>query len=337
MRFQQSLIEQKGDHKMVALRHNILNDSDVRDKYIKGVKLLKNDFLNPNWPNTYDIFIMWHYNAMMTLTPSNSPSGRNAAHSGPSFLPWHRWMLILLENHLQRVLNDPNFGLPYWDWAQDGQLSPSKQRTAPIWAANCMGGSGSPVTNGPFAAGKWQVNIEEGFAPGSFTPTLVTVSRPLERSLGSEVNRLPTKTQAHDVVHRGEPNVIYDTPPWDRDSEGFRNEVEGWPAGPAMHNRVHVWVGGDMLPATSPNDPVFYLNHCNVDRIWAGWQSIHNNPSYVPPSTAPTVLRGHRLNDNLFRITRSILFDPIYRGRVRPSDLLDVSSRYTYDTFTDLQ
>jgi tyrosinase len=91
-----------------------------------------------------------------------------------------------------------------------------------------------------------------------------------------------------------------------------------------------------MLPATSPNDPVFYLNHCNVDRIWAGCQSIHNNPSYVPASTAPTVLRGHRLNDNLFRITRSTLFDPIYRGRARPSDLLDVSSRYTYDTFTDL-
>ena len=26
-----------------------------------------------------------------------------------------------------------------------------------------------------------------------------------------------------------------------------------------------------MAPATSPNDPVFYLNHCNVDRIWEAW------------------------------------------------------------------
>src|SRR5829696_1697483 len=38
-----------------------------------------------------------------------------------------------------------------------------------------------------------------------------------------------------------------------------------------MHNQVHVWIGGDMGPATSPNDPVFYLNHCNVDRIWEAW------------------------------------------------------------------
>ena len=24
-----------------------------------------------------------------------------------------------------------------------------------------------------------------------------------------------------------------------------------------------------------PNDPVFYLNHCNVDRIWEGWMQKH--------------------------------------------------------------
>lgn len=321
---------------MAVTRRNILSAANVRDKYIQGVKLLKNERLRPNWPNTYDTFIIWHYYAMMTLTPPSSTSGRNAAHSGPSFLPWHRWMLILLEHHLQRVLNDPNFGLPYWDWATDGELPPAQQRTAPIWAANCMGDSGSPVTTGPFAAGSWQVNVEEGFAPGSFSPTLVPTNRPLERSLGSDVSTLPIRAQVRATVHRGEPNVVYDAPSWDRNAASFRNELEGWLNGPNLHNRVHVWIGGDMGPATSPNDPVFYLNHCNVDRIWAGWQQIHGNPPYVPDASASATLRGHRLNDRLFRITTSVLFDPIYRGRVRPTDLLDVSTRYTYDTFADL-
>ena len=27
-----------------------------------------------------------------------------------------------------------------------------------------------------------------------------------------------------------------------------------------------------MILNTSPNDPLFFLNHCNVDRIWAEWQ-----------------------------------------------------------------
>lgn len=323
---------------MAVVRRNIVTDSASRNSYIQGVKLLKNDFLRSDWPNTYDIFIIWHYNAMMTLTPPGSPSGRNAAHSGPAFLPWHRWMLVLLEYHLQRVLNDPDFGLPYWDWAADGDLPTAQQRSAPVWAPGCMGGSGSPVTTGPFAAGQWEVNIEETFPPGSFMPVLTSTARPLSRSLGSDVNRLPTTAEVRAMVNRGgDPDsILYDSSPWDRNSEGFRNDLEGWLDGPRMHNRVHVWVGGDMGPATSPNDPVFYLNHCNVDRIWAGWQQVHGNLPYLPAARARRAARGHRLNDRLFRITRSAAFDPIYRGKVRPADLLDVSARYTYDTFADL-
>lgn len=321
---------------MAVIRRNIVSNSSVRDKYIEGVKLLKNDFLHSDWPNTYDVFIIWHFHSMMTQTPPSSGSGRNAAHRGPAFLPWHRWLLILLEHHLQRVLNDTNFGLPYWNWAADGELTASQQRNAAIWANNCMGGSGSPVITGPFRSGQWQVNIEQGFAPGSINPTLVSVRRPLRRALGSGSSRLPTKIEVRKAVRTGSPKVIYDSPPWDINSTGFRNELEGWPNGPTNHNKVHVWVGGDMGPATSPNDPVFYLNHCNVDRIWAGWQQLFQNPKYVPNSSASATLRRHRLNDLLFPVTEDTMFDPIYHGRVRPSNLLNISSRYTYDTFADL-
>jgi tyrosinase len=317
---------------MVVTRRNILNDSNVRDKYIEGVKLLKQDVLRPDWTNTYDVFVVWHYHAMMTLTPPGSD--RNAAHRGPSFLPWHRWFLILLENHLQRVLDDPDFGLPYWDWASDGELPPNQQRTAPVWADDCMGGSGSPVTKGPFRDGQWQVNIESRRAPGSTDPILVPTNRPLRRALGRDASKLPTKEDVRRAVIRGEPNVAYDAKPWDPNSESFRNELEGWWSdAPGLHNRVHVWVGGDMSPATSPNDPVFFLNHCNVDRIWEDWQKRHGNPPYLPNNSAGTALRGHRLNDQLFAATRSNLFDPIYRGRVRPADLLNISARYVYDAF----
>jgi tyrosinase len=57
---------------------------------------------------------------------------------------------------------------------------------------------------------------------------------------------------------------VYDASPWNRSSAGassFRNMAEGWPSGPKMHNQVHVWVGESMSPDTSPNDPVFFLNH----------------------------------------------------------------------------
>lgn len=322
---------------MVVTRRNILSDQNYRNKYIEGVKRLKNDFLRNDWFNTYDIFIIWHYYAMMTLTPANNSSLRNAAHSGPSFLPWHRYMLILFEYHLQRVLQDPDFGLPYWDWSLDGNLPPNLQKTVPIWQDSCMGGTGNPVSSGPFQAGSWSVNIEM-----NSNSQLVSTNRPLRRSLGLDTSSLPSKQDVLNAIKRNEPNVFYDSPPWNLASIGFRNELEGWAdipgpsLPPILHNKVHVWVGLDMATATSPNDPIFYLNHCYVDCIWQAWLQKHGNPQYHPDSSESELLQFHRLDDNLYVITENEEFDPIFNGSVTPSDLLDISDKYNYEGMGDL-
>jgi hypothetical protein len=85
----------------------------------------------------------------------------------------------------------------------------------------------------------------------------------------------------------------------------FRNLFEGWvPAEtqPHLHNRVHVWVGADMLPSSSPNDPVFYLNHCNFDRAWSAWLEDATRPPYLPAQSAPDELFRHRIDDPMFSI-----------------------------------
>jgi hypothetical protein len=33
-------------------------------------------------------------------------------------------------------------------------------------------------------------------------------------------------------------------------------------------NLVHRWVNGNMVSMASPNDPVFWLHHANIDRLW---------------------------------------------------------------------
>jgi tyrosinase len=44
-----------------------------------------------------------------------------------------------------------------------------------------------------------------------------------------------------------------------------------------IHGSVHIWVGGTMSDASvSPADPVFWLHHANLDRLWWAW---YNNPS----------------------------------------------------------
>lgn len=42
--------------------------------------------------------------------------------------------------------------------------------------------------------------------------------------------------------------------------------IEQWP-----HNRVHSVIGGEMGGMLSPRDPIFWLHHANVDRLWSAW------------------------------------------------------------------
>jgi len=327
----------------MAVRSNIVTNAAARAKYIDGVKRLKAEFTGPKTTDlgipgptrqvsTYDLFIVWHHVTMSTFTPPTQ-SDRNAAHRGPVFLPWHRFMLLQLEMNLQRVLGDASFGLPYWDWAADGELPQASQTTAAIWAPNCMGGSGSPVTTGPFAfsAGNptaWRVRVV-----ANSNGQLVQVDRGLRRELGANVPGLPgpnsLPTRAHTAA--GLNKSTYDISPWTTASPGLRNLLEGWESSatvsaPGLHNRVHVFVGGDMSPSSSPNDPVFFLNHCNVDRIWEAWMQpppAGHGRTYVPPQPASPSLKGHRLNDPL---------TSLISGSTTPKQMLDVTQQYTYDT-----
>jgi tyrosinase len=317
---------------MAAVRRNILTDETARKNYIQGVKLLKQeqigpttaDFGIPGTPtqvSTYDLFVAWHHSAMDTFTPP-SQNDRNAAHRGPVFLSWHRFMLILLELQLQRVLDDADVGLPYWDWAADGERDPDGQPASPVWADDCMGGQGSPITTGPFAfdaadPASWRVRVA-----ANVQGQLRATNRGLRRAFGRSVETLPRQAEVAAALESSD----YDAPPWSTQSAGFRNRVEGWrplETAPGLHNRVHVWVGGDMLPSSSPNDPVFYLNHCNEDRVWAAWQERFPDSPYLPDQSAPQELEGHRIDDQMY----ALLTDP-----VTPRQMLDPSDFYTYDT-----
>jgi tyrosinase len=46
------------------------------------------------------------------------------------------------------------------------------------------------------------------------------------------------------------------------------------------HNTMHGAVGGDMAGFQSPLDPLFWIHHCNIDRLWESWRRLpgHANP-----------------------------------------------------------
>jgi len=293
----------------MPVRHNILDNAAARDSFIEGVLRLNRELIDldshdvgiTDGPNTqlstWDLFVLWHYHTMRTQTPPGS--ARNAAHRASVFLPWHRWMLLLLEASLQRVLGDSTFGLPYWDWAADGDQPPAQQPTLDLW--NHLG-HGPFVSDGPFAYTEddpqtFRVRVWEHARLGR----VVASTRPLWRQLGAATSRLPTTAEVTACVR----HTRYDKDPWDNTPrDGLRNELEG-NVGPGLHNRVHNWIGGDMGPGTSPNDPVFYLNHCNVDRIWEAWM-LTRGRRYEPDDSVDTTLFRQRLNDPLLSMLTAL-------------------------------
>src|SRR5262249_15682315 len=44
-----------------------------------------------------------------------------------------------------------------------------------------------------------------------------------------------------------------------------------------VHNNVHRAVGGTMNSSSSPADPLFWLHHANIDRLWSIWQAKPGN------------------------------------------------------------
>jgi tyrosinase len=56
----------------------------------------------------------------------------------------------------------------------------------------------------------------------------------------------------------------------------------------AIHGNVHNAVGGDMQTAHSPSDPLFFLHHANVDRLWAKWEQT---PKAADPPNASASLK----------------------------------------------
>ena len=58
-------------------------------------------------------------------------------------------------------------------------------------------------------------------------------------------------------------------------SIGFSPSLEDSP-----HGQVHVFVGGNMRRVpTAANDPIFWLHHCNIDRLWNHWLNLGAQPT----------------------------------------------------------
>lgn len=188
------------------------------------------------------------------------------SHRAPGFLPWHRAYLLDLERELQAI--DPSVSLPYWRFDQ-----PAPNLFTPDFiGVSAANGTVQFGNNNPFQF--WRTDGVQGVN-----------RRPLN-------NWNPATQPAPIVINEAQTLAIGTQYP------AFRT-MEGNP-----HGQTHVSFGGSIssIP-TAAKDPLFFLLHCNVDRLWAKWQRQNNrfNPAQAASydSTPPSRI-GHNLPDTMW-------------------------------------
>jgi tyrosinase len=97
-------------------------------------------------------------------------------------------------------------------------------------------------------------------------PTVVTPTQTIN------VTRFPQSSASLATIASNTPNALAETT-----FTNFTSSLQG------IHNSVHVWVGGSMgsVP-TAPADPIFWMHHCNIDRLWWVWQKTPGNAGKNP-------------------------------------------------------
>jgi Common central domain of tyrosinase. len=206
-------------------------------------------------------------------------------HSSGLFLPFHRYYVHLYEKALREECGYRG-AQPYWDWTlwyddprraplfngspwsmgSNGKYIPDRNDTLidivpgfpPFLVAPATGGG--CIERGPFTEQLWKAHIGPvGIRPQGPQGGLEYNPRCLKRDLSPIWSQDTRPTNASKLLNCPDLACV--------------NEVFDAPQG--IHGSGHFQIGGEELDVyVSPNDPIFWLHHAQVDRLWSIWQGL---------------------------------------------------------------
>ena len=165
-------------------------------------------------------------------------------HYTPLFLPWHRLFLKELEDKFKSITNNPRFALPYWDWTIESQ----DPYNSNVFSKEFFGTTNFETGN----VDNWEYNRDSIFYVN------VPIRKPLQRFYKRNY------TFTHKLIITQLLNTSYSF-------SQMATNLENIP-----HANVHNFFSGDMNTLFSPNDPVFWMHHVYVDKLWYDWQFYNN-------------------------------------------------------------
>ena len=211
-------------------------------------------------------------------------------HGSPYFTTWHRWYLYYFERICRKLSGHPEFVLPYWNYASD--TGSSLQLPAQFTQVSqdpdnpnvlFFDDRGIGFADGQ-ASGLQNVAMNEG----GFMPYSQTQYGPAL----SAKQMFPSDDAQHFSIDPTDPAYL---------ALGFTGRLECAP-----HDNVHDNVGGWMQNVPSAaGDPIFYMHHCQIDRLYASWESLPgvsynfgSTSSQPDESTWKTLKMGSFVDEN---------------------------------------
>jgi Common central domain of tyrosinase/Polyphenol oxidase middle domain len=181
-------------------------------------------------------------------TAGNGPDGvwNMCQHQSWFFLPWHRMYILWFERIVRDIVQSrggpADWALPYWNWQSNRVLPPAfRERELPTSA----GGGPNPL----FVADRVRVNEGNRMVPAVVDSSAADATVPFVGGAGGGFGF------GGGVI--GRPSHF---------GAGATGELERQP-----HNAVHRTINGTMGTAGSPGDPIFWLHHAQIDRLWGRW------------------------------------------------------------------
>jgi len=218
-------------------------DSPTLQSYRKAIAAMK--ALPPTDPHN------WTFQANIHGFPPESnpdPNWGHCQHGNWWFLPWHRAYLHYFERIARKYAEDPSFALPYWDYSNP------QARTLP--AAFRDQSSALYDSTRRLLVNNGIDRLNEALVIDNFNRAMASTVFADSGNVTTFGGQLLSAPQ-----HLGSPHGALEAP----------------------HDLVHGFVGGNMGDVnTAPRDPIFYLHHANVDRLWVAWLQMGQgraNPS----------------------------------------------------------
>jgi len=236
-------------------------------------------------------------------------------HGSWYFLPWHRGYLLAFEANIRDAVSKlggpADWALPYWNYFKPDEFKLPAAFASPDW---------------PDGQGNNPLFVPQRYGPNSDGNVYVPVDM-----INLDAMNDPDFTG---VASGGGP--------------GFGGVDTGFEHGGQVHGGIetqpHDWVhglvgGGDPQnpqlpglmsdPDTAGLDPIFWLHHANIDRLWEVWRQ--NPATHVNPSDPNWTKGPGNIGERAFSM-------PMPGGNpwdYTPGDMVDLAPlNYTYDDLT---